>query len=308
MPKLKQLVVSRIHEIGVKEASKFFGVSVGTVSNWASGKTSPSVEAVELVIGESAPVIAPAEEKTMWEGRKVAMLLPVYRTFNPDTHFTLFANYAGYGPEKIAMPKPIKGTCIWEARNRMIDKAMKLEGVKKFIMSDDDMILPHGHVQSFNDFYGAKVSAQSAGFNAISRITSHGEDKGIIGALYFGRHEHGKAQCHLGFSDESANEKLRRLEYSGLVPMLWVGTGFIKIERWVIEKMKAAIDGGKWPECKPWAKDGWYGYFNPIAVGVGEDLSFCRRANEIGIQTYLDASLICLHNGEVNYGPKNTKK
>jgi hypothetical protein len=306
MVDLKQCVVERIHALGVKEASKFYGVSVGTVSNWASGKTSPSVEAVQLTIGEAEP--QPSDELTMWQGRKVGMLLPVYKTMNPDTHFTLFANYVQYGPEKIAMPKPVKGTCIWEARNKLIDKAMKIEGLERFIMSDDDMIYPHGHVESFNSQYGAGVPAESAGLNAISRICSHSPDKGVVGALYFGRHERGRAQCHLGFTDEVANEKLRRCEYKGLVPMPWVGTGWMKIERWVIDKMKAAIDGGMWPECKPSVPGAWYGYFNPIAVGVGEDLSFCRRAGEIGIQVYLDASLIALHVGDTAFGPRNTHK
>lgn len=306
---LKKLVRDRIGQIGVKEASNLYGVSVGTVSNWASGKTPPSVDAVTLTLQdlEVSPTSEPLE-LTIWEGRQVAMLLPVYRTTNPDTHFTLFANYMKYGPDKIALPRPLKGTCIWEARNRLIDKAMGISSVKTFLMCDDDMILPFGYPDHFNSYYGSNLPAEKAGVNAISRIMSHSHDKGILGSLYFGRHEKGRSQCEFGFlNSPHEDEKLRNGHYKGVIPMGWVGTGFIRIERWVIEAMRKEIDGGKWPECKPAAEDKWYGYFNPIRVGIGEDVSFCRRAAEIGIQSYLDAGLECLHNGERNYYSGNTK-
>jgi len=304
---LKALVKSRIEQLGVKEASACFGVSAGTISNWSSGNTSPSIDAVQLVLKDIAVPSEPETPKAMWEGRKVAILLPTYRTQNPDTHFTLFANYVAYGPEKIAMPKPIKGTCIWEARNRMIHKAMGIESVKTFLQCDDDMILPFGNVAGMEEFYGGKLPPQSASFNAITRIMSHSSEYGIVGGLYCGRHDAGKAQCELGFMSDQENQKLHRGGYSGLIPMTWVGTGWIRIERWVIEKLKEAIDGGMFPECKPKSDQYWYGYFNPIKVGIGEDVSFGKRCADIGIKSYLDASLICGHVGERVYWPSNTR-
>jgi hypothetical protein len=86
----------------------------------------------------------------------------------------------------------------------------------------------------------------------------------------------------------------------------WVGTGCIKIERWVFEALAAEIDKGRWPECAPVGKDGWYGFWNPMRVRMGEDVSFGRRCKEIGIQTYVDTSLICLHVGDTCFGPRNT--
>ncbi len=306
---LKGKVRDKIESLGVKEAAKFYGVSIGTVSNWATGKTSPSVDAVELTLSD-LPDILPKEskEKTMWDGREVALLMPCYKTMNPDTHFTLFANYAHYGPQKIAMPKPLKGTCIWEARNRMVDNAYnKMPEVKKYAMVDDDMILPFGYPDHFNGLFKSKMPASLAGQHAFSRLMSHGEDKGIVGALYFGRHDAGRAQCEWGFLNHLGQEKdLREGKYNGLVPMMWVGTGLIRIQRWVIEAMRKEIDNGRWPECKPADESKWYGYFTPIKVGIGEDVSFCKRAAEIGIKSYLDAGLVCLHAGEANYGSHNT--
>lgn len=243
----------------------------------------------------------------MWEGRKVMILLPVYRTFCADTHYSLFANYAKYGPEKVGM-EIIKRTMIHDARNMLIDKWMKTN-IPTAIMWDDDMIPPCGNAQLFNGRYGAGVSDQSAGFNSISRLMSHGSDKGIVGMLYFGRHEFGQAQCEQGFGPNANqfNDQARKGALSGLVKTGWVGTGGIKIERWVIEKMKSEIDNGKWPECKPAFDGSWYGYFTPLGTRIGEDVSFGRRASQIGIQSYVDASLVALHVGECLYGPRNTR-
>jgi transcriptional regulator with XRE-family HTH domain len=303
---LKQVVRDRIKELGVKQAAAFYGVSIGTVSNWATGKTSPSVDAVEATLA-LAPEPEPAQELelTMWEGRKVAILQPVYRTLHPDTHFTLVASYAKYGPDKIAVLPPKKRTCIWEARNWLIHQGMKTDA-ERFIMPDDDMIMPFGNAAMFRHLYGARIPDRCAAHNCISRITSHTPDRGIVGALYFGRNRKGLAQCSLGFEQPHWNAEFRAHTNTGLVPVNWVATGFIKIERWVIEKMKQEIDAGKWPELKPSGEDRPYGYFTPQRAGQGEDVTFGIRALELGIQSYVDADLECLHVGEEVYGSANT--
>lgn len=301
---LKQEILDRIGKMGAKEAATFFGTTPAIISKWSSGKLQPSLAAAQKILAD-CPSQNNEPELTSWEGKDVIMLLPVYRTFSADTHFTLFANYAKYGPEKIGMIQE-KRTVIHEARNILIHKALKTDA-NWFIFVDDDMILPCGSSALFNGRYGARIENARAGLTAISRIMSHPSDKRIVGALYFGRHENGKAQCSSGFTSTQENEKLHRMEYKGLKPEEWVGTGFMKIHRSVFAELDAAIAEGKFPECQSHREDLWKGYFNPIRVGIGEDVSFCRRAKEIGIQTYLDTDLICLHNGETNYGPVNTK-
>lgn len=317
---LQKLVRDQISELGIKDASSRFGVSAGTISNWSSGKTSPSLEAAQIALvhrnlsdeevdeedgfsygGKDVPV-----KLENWEGKNVIILLPVYRSFNADTHFTLFANYAKYGPDKIGMIQE-KRTVIHESRNILAHKFLKTNA-ENAIMCDDDMILPCGSQDLFNGRYGANVSPKSASFNAISRIMEHSNEVGIVGGLYFGRHAQGVAQCSSGFASSIENERLHSMTYTGLKKEEWVGTGFMRIKRWVFERMAEEIKNGRWPECKPIQDNLWLGFFNPIRVGIGEDVSFCRRALEIGIQSYLDTELILLHNGECNFGWHNTKK
>ena len=322
MTDLKKLVLDKIASLGTEKASEYFGVSTPTIFNWQLGKTRPSLDAAQLILSEhteaddvddvdqpgvetaAQPFVTstiPAEV-TMWEGRKVMLLCPVYRSYHPYTFFTLFANYARYGPEKIGMI--VEGrTLIHEARNILIAKALGSEA-ETFIMPDDDMVFPCGSEGLFNGKFNARVPRESAELNAISRLMSHGSDKGIIGALYFGRNEIATAQCSSAFTNSDENERLHTFTYKGLKTEEWVGTGLIKIERWVIEQMKKEIDAGRWPECKRTTEKAWDGYFTPKQVGVGEDVSFCQRAKEIGIQSYLDTSLICLHIGEKLFGPR----
>jgi len=302
---LVKKVLAKIDELGTAEASKFFGVSAGTIANWKSGKSKPSIEAAELCLGFGEPPTTKDEDDffTDWEGKDLLILIPAYQYMNPKTHFSLFANYAKYGPEKIGILYKQR-TLIGEARSVLINKAMQGKA-NNFLFVDNDMVLPFGNEGVFNGRYRAGVKPETARLNAISRIMSHPEDKGIVGGLYYGRNEYGVPQCGQGFRNKD-NSDFRKGKYSGLMETEFVGTGFMLIRRWVIEKMKEAIDSGKWPECKPIKEGSHYGYFTH-PTGQGEDLSFCLRAAQIGIKTYVDTDLVCLHEGDMLFGPRTTK-
>jgi transcriptional regulator with XRE-family HTH domain len=321
MKDLRKLVKDKIAEVGVAEAAKLFGVSVGTVSNWANNKSQPSLAAAQLLLDENqsqlvddmAPALRPIDyiphlHVANWEGKSVMILLPSYKSINPITHFTLFANYAGFGADKLALGTK-NLTVIHEARNFLIHIGMQNPAIQDFIMFDDDMVLPDGSEAHFNGNFKMGVKPESAKFNAIARLMSHPREVGVIGALYYGRHEFGMPQCDWGFNQNRgtlANE-LRAEQHQGLKVMDWVATGGLRIPRWVIEKKKVEIDAGRWPELVP-QPGGWYGYFHPMKAGFGEDMSFGYRLKEIGIKSCLDASLVLGHaEGNVVYGPKNTK-
>jgi hypothetical protein len=299
---LRKGVKDKISELGVIEASKFFGVSSGTISNWANGKTPPSLDAAQMVLEvPEPPQVLP---EPVWEGRKVHILLPVYKTFSAATHYSLFANYAKYGPSKIALTMQNR-TLIVEARNILSHKALESDS-EWFIFVDDDMVLPCGSAGIINGRYGGKIPEPGASMNAITRLMSHPAHMKIVGGLYFGRHPKGMAQCALGLKNPEESDKLRRHKYTSPISMAWVGTGLVKIHRSVFEELKKHIDSGKWPECKPVNDESWYGFWNQQGPRIGEDVSFGRRCNEIGIESYLDPVLECLHVGDVPWGSHNT--
>lgn len=257
-------------------------------------------------------IYTPHQQIIQWEGQKVMILLPSYKQINPNTHFTLFANYGRYGAQQLAMATK-NMTVIHEARNFLVHVGMLNPSIEDFIFFDDDMILPCGNATIFNGNFRMRVRQESAELNAITRLMSHSRELGVIGGLYYGRHEFGMPQCDWGFNAQRgtlANE-LRAEKYHGLHKMDWVATGALRIPRWVIEKKKQAIDEGKWgKELQPMAgvAGSMYGYFHPMRAGFGEDMSFGYRLKEIGIDSYLDASLVIGHaDGGMIYGPKNTR-
>lgn len=304
---LTKRVQAKIEELGIPEAAKFFGKSIGTVTNWKTGKNPPTIEAAELCLASGAGEYDPGdpdEAMTDWEGKKLIVLLPAYQYINPKTHFTLFANYAKYGPEKIGI-RYKQRTLIEEARSVLIHAAYEETEAEDYLFVDNDMVIPCGNEGIYNGRYNAGVKPATARMNAISRIMSHPKEKGIIGGLYYGRNEFGKPQCGQGFRNKDSSD-FRKGKVSGLIETEFVGTGFMRIPRWVIAEMKKAIDEGKFPECKPATKDGHYGYFAK-PNGIGEDVSFCRRASQLGIKSYVDTDLVCLHEGSMLFGPRNTK-
>lgn len=248
------------------------------------------------------------EELTTWEGKDVHIMLPVYRSFEPWTHYTLFANYAKYGPDKIGMSMEI-GTQIHEARNTLIHKA-KRTGANWFIFCDDDMIPPCGNATIMNGNLRAAIPEPGASMNGISRLMSHPAEHKIVGALYFGRHQYGPAQCADGFGDnkDTENTRYRQHVYKTLRPQGWIAPGFMRIHRSVFSILDMAIQDGKYPECVPSSPDRPTGYFNPMRAGMGEDVSFGIRCAHVGIQSYLDPVLECLHSDGPfsHYGSHNT--
>jgi len=320
MKDLKTSVIDRVVTLGVAEAAKFFKTPPGTVQKWLDGKATPTLAAAQLVMVEddnkilqtfvdTNPLLTNTIQAhiTMWEGKKVMILLPCYRTMSPLTHFTLFANYIKYGSEKLGMAHKDR-TVIHEARNELIHIAMQIPTIETVIMIDDDMILPCGNENIFNGNFEMGVAPESAGFNFISRLMSHGPDKEVVGALYYGRHKWGMPQCDWGFNAQARglSDDLRSGRTRGLIDMPWVGTGGIKIELTAVRKLKDAIDAGKYPGLEQRAGF-WYGYFTPMAAAVGEDVSFCKRMTDIGVKVYCDASLVLGHaDGGTIYGPRNT--
>lgn len=316
MKDLKQSIKDKIVAVGLDEASKLFETPKSIVSKWADGSATPTLKAAQIIVNEMpapdlgfASLFSPSSSVVTWEGQKVMILFPSYKYINPLTNFTLFANYARYGADKLGLATK-NLTVIHEARSFLIHVGMLNKSIEDFIFIDDDMVLPCGNEQIFNGNFRMRVKPTSAQFNFISRIMSHPRDLGVIGALYYGRHEFGMPQCDWGFNPNrgtNANE-LRAEKHTGLKEMDWVATGGLRIPRWVIEKKRAEIDAGRWPELKPATENGYYGYFHPMRAGFGEDMSFGYRLKEIGIKSFLDSELVLGHaEGNVIWGPKNTR-
>lgn len=306
--KLAEIVRKKIEQLGNEEASKFFGVSSGTTSLWARGGN-PSLEAGQLVLNEyysdvdllNKAVAGMTSEGELWKGRNVMFLLPVYKSLSPATQKTLYYQYAKYGAEKIGILMHTR-TLIVEARNILVMKFLRTTA-EWAIFVDDDIVLPCGSADIFNNEFGAALPKPYADYLFIDQMMKN--DLPLVGALYFGRHQAGKAQYSGGFESVIENANAHKLVNAGLRPCSWVATGAMKIHRSVFEKMMAKAPEF-FPDIIPTQEGRPWGFFRQYGNGVGEDVSFCYRAAKVGVQPYVDTSLVCLHEGTCYYGPANT--
>jgi hypothetical protein len=166
------------------------------------------------------------------------------------------------------------------------------------------MVLPCGNGDVYNGKYGMGLPKPYCDFLFVDRILSHNQP--LVGALYFGRHPEGKGQYAEAFESAQENLNAHRLVRPGLKPTKWVATGALCIHRSVFEKIRDAAPE-KFPDILPKKPGGNIAYFRRISADYGEDVSFNIRATAVGIQPYIDTSLICGHVGPTVYGPNNTQ-
>lgn len=296
------LVLSKITELGDKAAQEYFGVSAGTISAWKTLKTFPSIVAAQKVWDDTLLCQAPE----MWGkvADKVHILLPVYESMEPLTFVTLFRCCKLYGMDKVQLVPELR-TLIDEARNTLAQKAILAKGYAVFV--DADMVLPCGNGPMLRT-YGYSVPEPKASRNALERIMSHPPSARIVGAIYRNRRGTHKPACAKAYGSPEGDRWLRGL-FDGTTQSDelidaggWVGFGMVRIHYTVFEEMQAAaVPGGPLEEIRPPVgreKDA-FGYFGRTPQWRGEDISFCRRAEKIGIKTQIDTGLLLGHVAKV---------
>lgn len=299
---LSQLVIEKINTLGREEAGKYFDVSQGTLSAWANGKSSPSILAAQKVLDETT---VPGSDLHWGCDDKplIQVLLPIYRYPHPLNHITLLLNYKKYGPEKVNIIPRFR-TLIDEARNDLIHKAMETKS-EWFVMIDEDMVMPVGSASALHK-HGFNVPQSLGNRLAFERLMSHPKEYRIVGCLYRDRRGSNKAQCAKGFGSPRDNERLVAI-MDGKSPDSgieeaggWTGTGVIRIHRSVFEEMiEASKPGGPLTDIAPPPERSSepYGFFGRSSYWRGEDVAFGRRAEKIGIKSYIDTGLYCGHEG-----------
>lgn len=158
----------------------------------------------------------------------------------------------------------ICGSLIYDARNKLAAQAIKMEA--DYIMwFDSDMIFE-----------------PDALFKLLETAVT--EDAHIVSGLYFRRSAPYTpvAFQDLTIKDDKAEWTDYKGELEGVHKVGGVGFGCVLVDAQVIFECF-----GKYGTC-----------FSPIGQ-VGEDLSFCHRAKELGYDTFLDCNVKCGHVGHL---------
>ena len=299
---LANLVLAKIAALGDTEASKYFEMSMATILAWRTRKTPPSLAAAQRVWDDTLTCHAPE----IWGGNgkeSVCLAMPMYENVEPLTMVTLIRCMKLYGMDKIRIIPEMR-TLIDEARNTLVQRFMATDS-EYCLFLDADMILPCGAGAMLRQ-HGFTVPEPKASVNAIERIMSHPKEARIVGALYRNRRGTGKPALELAYRSAQEDERLRgffdgKTKGEGLEETGWVGFGMVRIHRSVFKEMQdAAVEGGPLAEIAPpkgREKDA-FGYFGRTPQWRGEDISYCRRAQKIGIKTYVDTGLLLGHMGK----------
>ena len=287
--------------------------------------------------GESEHVFDPETipESRMFEGKKVCIAAPWYKTSEPRTAFSIMALL---DPNKTAIMLDFGDAFIAHSRNKLTDNFLA-SGLEWMLTIDDDMVVPFGNASIFRSFTGINSPDKFAGLNTIDRLLSHG--KTLVGSLYFGRWKHGKPVYAEGSESKNEESFVRRGPHDICKPTRWVGTGCLLIHRTVFTAIeaqfphlargadgkggnwftssehdlnKAVVDalklieaGGNIQDVEAILRRGQHLSKRFSGLGVGEDVVFCHRAAQAGHQPHVDLGLICGHTGSYCYGPKKVE-
>lgn len=306
---LQKETINAIKKLGVKETSyrlkdlKGKNVCQATVRNWIHGKTAmPMWAAQQLLDGLEPHMFGETYEQKeviTWEGKKLIIGFPCYKTTNPNTAFCLFAlqdRHAG----KVGLDV-VTDTLIVRSRNIIATRFYNNPTAEWLLFIDDDMVVPIGKPEIQRN-WGMKVGKPYEDFDIVSRLVSH--KKPLVGGLYFGRNPKGIAQFGEAFQDKGnnqANRDAHRAPKDELRKTKWIATGMMLIHRSTLESIIKHC-----PEVVPTRHNGTYGFFDQLSTDQGEDMSFCARAAKAGIDCYVDMGCIGGHQGDMTFWQHNT--
>lgn len=334
MSYLAQLVLDKLDSLSPADAEEFFQENSDSLAGWREYPESIPVDAIERVFDPDATPAALKVEARLWEGKKVCLMFPWYKTTNPKTAFTLLSLL---DRTRMAAMLDYGDAFVAHSRNKLADGFLK-SGIEWMLTVDDDMVLPFGDAKGFRSFTGFKIPDKFASLNTVDRLISHG--KTLVGALYFGRWLHGKPVYAEGAESKAEEAWARRGPHDICKPTRWVGTGCLLVHRRVFLDIETKFPslargenglGGQWftssehdmklsvTESLDILRDASTSAESRVAevlkrlehgtrfsgknagLGVGEDVIFCRRAVQAGHQAHVDCGLVCGHVGEAVY-------
>lgn len=217
--------------------------------------------------------------------KNVMILLPSERQMSPAVAEGIYARLRDQNRHRLVRNQMY---FIPDARNDLAKKFLESDCEWSFWV-DSDMILPSGpgHADWFLKMTKAKkIQRRFAQLHAIDQMISR--RKHLIGGVYTPR-QYGAPVLSSGKFLDLKNGPQDRIE-----PVQWLAAGCMLVHRSVYE----AISNGD----KDYSS--WFDLDRSLTK-YGEDVAFCERAKNAGVQPYLDLSIICGHVGNFVFLPEH---
>lgn len=215
---------------------------------------------------------------------KIAVITPCYSgTVNVHFAISLLQTISRVKKADCSFFSNIGSSILPQARNLLVAQAMAW-GADKLVMIDDD------------------VSWQSDDFQKLVLAPEK-----IVGGAYQKRPHTPHAAPEMAVSTFPEGLKA---DWRGLCEVDGAATGFLRVDREVIEGLKAVCQKISDDNCPPEQEAQLFEYFafdRIIKDGKtylqGEDYGFCRKARAAGFQTFIDPSIKLGHHvGQFKFG------
>ena len=298
MLKLTNIAKDFIQRHGEAFTVETTGAKLETVRAWAAGTSQPNLQQVEkLLDADPDPIntIKPLYEGGLKEGQRLAICMNTNRQVDWRTMQSLAKLYESEKMQLIIHPTNF----IVRGRNQLARRFLESH-CEWSLWVDDDMVLPCGDANWFKTVCQAPNFPDTyAGLNTIGRLLHHG--KTLIGGCYFDRINGGKAQFNDAAASQEINQDVKQGPRNDIRKTKWIAAGCTLIHRSVFEDIASKGLANKLQDSQAQYLRYTYGFFDPSSEGMGEDVSFCLRAEKAGHQPYVDLSVMPGHVGSNVY-------
>ena len=305
MIKIESIAKDFLAKHGPETTAKVSGASLAVVSGWEDGrKTQPTLPQLSALLAyDPDPInaVKPLVPEPTAPGGRLAILMQTNRQIHWQTMQSIMKLYDS-----------AKIQCLINYSNFLVRGRNVL--ARKFLQTDcewslwvdDDMILQCGDAAWF------KAASQCpqypttfAGINTVGALISSG--KTLVGGCYFARQPGGRALFNEAYATPEANLVAHNGPRSDVLPTKWVATGCMLVHRSVYEDI---IRQALAPRLSPEEERGYgyeFGFFDQLSSGLGEDQSFCSRAEKAGHQPHVDFRVMPAHVGQSSFSFFNTR-
>lgn len=305
MIKVENIAKDFLAKHGPEVTAQVTGASLQTAAGWAEPKkTPPSYKQVSAMLEyDPDPInaVKPLVPEMTTPGGRLAILIQTNRQIQWQTMQSIMKLY-----DSTKMQCMINySNFLVRGRNVLARKFLETN-CEWSLWVDDDMILQCGDAAWF------KAASQCpqypntfAGINTVGALISAG--KTLVGGTYFARQPGGRALFNDAYASPEANQLAHQGPRPDVLPTKWVATGCMLVHRSVYEDIiRKAIA----PQLSPEEAKGYgyeFGFFDQVSSGLGEDQSFCIRAEKAGHQPHIDFRVMPSHVGQASFNFFNTR-
>ena len=305
MLQLQSIAKDIVNRHGAGKIAEVTSAKPELVAAWGEGTKQPSLAQLSLMLDydpDSIHKVQPLYTSGLPEGQRLAICMNTNRAVDWRTMQSITKLYESAKMQLLIQPTNF----LIRGRNQLAWRFLQTE-CEWSLWVDDDVVLPCGDAEWFRKATQTPNFPEAyAGLNTIGRLLSSG--KKLIGGCYVSRFPNGSAQFHEAAGNVNVAREIQlQGPRNAVVLTKWVAAGCLLVHRDVFIDMAKQGIAKRLSESSENVLRYRYGFFDPVAEGLGEDTSFCFRAADAGHKTFVDLAVMPGHVGPHVFTTYNTR-